>query len=256
MRAGAVQGRIVWALLMREIQLRWGRRNLGFAWLFCEPLIFAFPVLMMWSYMGRSEAGLPLIPFLWSGYLPLLLFRHIGGHCLNVVRQGASLLFHKVVTPLDIVIAQFGLEIIGNWTAMALSFLVFYILGVIEWPYDPGLFLLGNFYMAWWSVSVGLIVAACSERSEIVPHIWQPMSYMYMPVSGFFYLADWLPTQLREVALTLMPPLHCYEMIRGGLFGNRIQVFYDLSYVSFVLAVLTLLGLWLLRDVRRYIDFD
>ena len=42
MRAGAFQGRIVWALLMREIQLRWGRRNLGFAWLFCEPLIFAF----------------------------------------------------------------------------------------------------------------------------------------------------------------------------------------------------------------------
>src|SRR6185437_11230406 len=31
-RAWALQNRVIGALLMREIQLRWGRRNLGFAW--------------------------------------------------------------------------------------------------------------------------------------------------------------------------------------------------------------------------------
>jgi ABC-type polysaccharide/polyol phosphate export permease len=36
---------------MCEIQIRRGRRNLGFAWLFAEPLVFAFPVLAMWSLM-------------------------------------------------------------------------------------------------------------------------------------------------------------------------------------------------------------
>ena len=132
-------------------------------------------------------AGLPVIPFLWSGYLPLLLFRHVTGHCLYVIRSGAPLLFHRAVTPLDLVIARIGLEVIGNWAATALSFLVFYMLGVIDLPYDPSLFLLGMFYMAWWSVSVALIIAAWSERSEIVEHIWPPISYMYMPISGFFY---------------------------------------------------------------------
>ena len=53
-----------------------------------------------------------------------------------------------------------------------------------------------------------------------------------------------------------MPSLHCYEMIRGGLFGSWLQVFYNLSYLSFVLAVLTLFGLWLLRGVRQYVQFD
>ena len=33
-KACAVQRRVIGALLMREIQLRWGRRNLGFAWIF------------------------------------------------------------------------------------------------------------------------------------------------------------------------------------------------------------------------------
>src|SRR4051812_1141649 len=50
-KACAVQRRVIGALLMREIQLRWGRRNLGFAWIFLEPLIFALPVLTMWSFM-------------------------------------------------------------------------------------------------------------------------------------------------------------------------------------------------------------
>ena len=79
---------------------------------------------------------------------------------------------------------------------------------------------------------------------------------VYMPISGFFFLAQWLPVPVRELALTVMPSLHCYEMIRGGLFGSRLEVSYDLSYVNFVLAGLTLFGLRLLHDVRRYIQFD
>ena len=50
--------------------------------------------------------------------------------------------------------------------------------------------------------------------------------------------------------------LHAYEMIRGGLFGNQIQVFYDAAYLSVFLAVLTLFALWLVRDVRRYVEFE
>ncbi|MGD9615103.1 MAG: ABC transporter permease [Alphaproteobacteria bacterium] len=255
--AGVVQGRVVGALLMREIQLRWGRRNLGFAWLFCEPLIFAFPVLVMWSFLHQKvEHGMPVMAFLWSGYLPLLMFRHVTGHCIHVIRAGGPLLYHRAVTPLDLLVARIGLEAIGNWAATALSFLVFYMMGVIQWPHDPSLFLLGMFYMTWWSVSVALLVAAWSERTEIIQHIWPPISYIYMPISGFFYLAQWLPVTLRDLALTVLPSLHAYEMIRGGLFGNRIQVFYDLTYVSFVLAILTLFGLWMVHHVRRYIDFD
>ena len=170
------------------------------------------------------------------------------------IRRGALLSpRHNTVR---LVVARIGLEVIGNLAATALSFYLFYLLGAIDWPYDPSLFLLGVLYMAWWSVSVALIVAAWSERSEIVEHIWPPISYIYMPISGFFFLAQWLPVPVRELALTVMPSLHCYEMIRGGLFGSRLQVFYDLSYLSFVLAVLTLFGLWLLRGVRQYVQFD
>src|SRR4249920_3938064 len=101
------------------------------------------------------------------------------------------------------------------------------------------------FYMSWWSIAVALIVAALSERFDIVEHIWMPASYMYMAVCGFFFMAAWLPAPLRRVALSIDPPLHAYKMIRGGLWGNRVQVFYDIPYLSYLPAIVTLVGLWL-----------
>ena len=256
-RAFVVQKRVVAALFMREFMTRWGRRNLGFAWLFGEPLVFAVPVLFMWSMIRAPiEHGLPMIEFIWSGYLPLLIFRHVTMHSIYAIKSNASMLYHRQVTPLDLFIGRQGLELMGNLSASAVTFLLFYLLGLIQWPHDFALFLTGFFYMGWWSMAVALIVAALSERSEIVEHIWQPISYMYLPICGFFYLAQWLPPTWRDLALTVVPSLHAYEMIRGGLFGDRIEAFYDISYVSWILAILTVIGLWLLRDVRKHLVIE
>src|SRR5688572_10138762 len=137
-----LQLRVIGALMMREMQLRWGRRNLGFAWLIFEPLVFAFPVLILWSFMrGGSEHGMPLMPFLWSGYLPLLMFRHTTGHSLHTLRMTSALLYHRMVTPLDILAARFGLELAGNFTATAVSFLALHMIDEMPLPYDWSLFL-------------------------------------------------------------------------------------------------------------------
>ena len=52
--------------------------------------------------------------------------------------------------------------------------------------------------------------------------------------------------------LAVMPSLPCYEMIRGGIFGPKVHVYYDITQLSFILAGITLFGLLGLRDVRRY----
>ena len=77
------------------------------------------------------------------------------------------------------------------------------------------MFYLGYFYMIWWSVVVALIVGALCERTDWVQQVWMPYSYLYMMFSGFFYLADWLPPSLRNVAL-YQPYTQAYEIIRHG----------------------------------------
>jgi len=65
-------------------------------------------------------------------------------------------------------------------------------------------------------------------------------------------MAAWLPDQIRGWAL-LQPSLQAYEMIRGGMFGNVVKTYGDPAYTSLVLIVLTLIGLVLMRDARKYV---
>jgi capsular polysaccharide transport system permease protein len=252
-RGFLIQWRVVGALLIREIYSRFGRESLGFAWTVAEPLVFAIPVLLTWRVVRAShEHGVLLMPFLWSGYLPLLLFRHLGGRILFFIRQNAGLLYHRRVTIFDIFIARSLLEIGSNLSALIVSFVVFYIIGAVDVPLDLPMFYVGYFYMIWWAVAVALIIGALSERSDWVQQIWQPYSYLYMMFSGFFFLADWLPPRIRAVAL-YQPYTQAYEMIRAGVFGTTVKTYGDPMYTTYVLAVLTLLGLWLLREGRRYV---
>jgi capsular polysaccharide transport system permease protein len=117
------------------------------------------------------------------------------------------------------------------------------------------MFYVGYFFMIWWCVAAALIIGGLSERSDWVAQVWLPYSYMYLIFSGFFYLADWLPPALRKVAL-YQPYTQAYEMIRAGVFGNTITTYGDPAYTAFVLAVLTLLGLWLLREGRKYVVIE
>ena len=115
LRSFAIQRRVIGALIMRETWTRFGRENFGFAWTYGEFLVFALPVIVMWHFIrGKYEHGLLVVPFVWSGYLPILLFRHIGGHMLRAVRLNMSLFYHRNVTPFDAVIARMAVEVLGN----------------------------------------------------------------------------------------------------------------------------------------------
>jgi capsular polysaccharide transport system permease protein len=129
--------------------------------------------------------------------------------------------------------------------------------GVLPWPNDIRLFLVGNLYMAWWCLSLALIIAARSEHTvRLSKHVWTPISYMYFPIGGFMYMAVWLPKGLREGALTILPCLRAYEMIRAGRFGDQVETFYDFGYSTGFLAVLTLIGLWLVGNVCRHLELE
>jgi capsular polysaccharide transport system permease protein len=164
-----------------------------------------------------------------------------------------ALLYHRNVTPFDVVTARLIVEIAGNYGAALFSFFLLYALGQMPWPRNMPLFFLGYAYMTWWCVAVGLMVAAFSEQSTLAEKIWPTLSYMYLPVSGFFFMAAWLPAGVRPIVLTIMPALPCYEMIRGGIFGPAIRVYYDIPQLTLTLAGLTLFGLLGLRDVRRHL---
>ena len=50
----AVQRRVIFALLMREVLTRFGRHNIGFLWMFVEPMVFTLFVAGLWTVSGGS----------------------------------------------------------------------------------------------------------------------------------------------------------------------------------------------------------
>lgn len=250
------QPRIIGALMLREIYTRFGRNNIGFAWIIAEPAIFCLAVILLWSIVKHSgHAEIPIVPFLITGYMPLLLFRHMTGRLLRCMQANAALLYHRAITVFALYMSRIAVEVLGTSGAFAACLALFYLAGYVEIPDQPALMLAGWLMYAWYAAATSLVVGALSERSESVEKIWNPISYIMIPLSGTFYMVYWVPARFRE-ALLWMPPINGVEMIRGGYFGPAIPTFFSAPYLFYVNLVLTVAGLYLVKDVRRHVEVE
>ncbi len=241
---------------MREIHTRFGRDNIGFAWVIAEPVMFCLGVIAMWSIV-KSDAHVetPIVPFLLSGYMPLLMYRHCVMRALRCMQANLELMYHRQVTIFSMYMARMTVEVVGTLAAFFITGLIFYLWGYVEVPYDVGPMLLGWFIYAWFSVAISILIGSLSERSEVVEKIWHPISYIMIPLSGTFYMVSWLPEKVHPL-IVLFPQVTAVELIRGGYFGPTVPVYYNIPVAIYTSAVITVLGLYFLKDARSYVELQ
>ena len=251
-----IQARVIVALMIREIFTRFGRKNIGFVWIVLEPTMFAFAVIGMWTLLGHSaHAGTQLAPFLITGYLPLLLYRHIVGMTLRCMQINATLLYHRQVTVLAIYFSRMFVEFLGASAAFVVCLGLVCVFGFADLPANVGLMLLGWVMYFWFVVGLATFIGGLSERSELVEKIWNPLSYISIPLSGTFFMVSWMPDKYRDM-LTYVPQINGVEMVRGGYFGDSVQAYYDPIYMAYCNAVLLVVGLWLLKGARDHVELE
>jgi len=187
-----------------------------------------------------------------TGYVPLVLWRHIVFRSVHCFRSNAHLLYHKQLRMLDLLVARFVLEISGNAMAFLVVAFIFGAAGLYEPPKDFGLFYLGWLFAILYSAGLGLIIGCLSEKYEWVEKLVGPASYFQLPISGAFFMVDWLPDHVRKLAL-LVPSVNSYEMIRAGQFGPGIRVHYDLAYTTLACSALIVTGLIMCRQVHKHL---
>ena len=249
--AWRIQRRVIWALVMREILTSYGRHNIGFLWLFVEPMLFTLGVTALWT-ATRSLHGssLPIVAFAITGYSSVLLWRNMPGRCIGAIAPNLGLLYHRNVRPIDIYLSRLLLEAAGATTAFVVLVLVFHAVGWLALPEDMLQVAAGWGLLAWFGVGLGLFLGALSEKSEAIDKLWHPMSYLMFPLSGAAFLVSALPTQAQEFVLYL-PMVHGVEYLREGYFGSQITAIYDIEYMVLCNAVLTLFGLAQTRSVSK-----
>jgi ABC-type polysaccharide/polyol phosphate export permease len=246
-----VQRRVVAALLLREILTRYGRHNIGFLWLFVEPMLFTLGVTALWTFTKSIHGSdLPITAFAITGYSSVLLWRNMPGRCIGAIKPNLSLMYHRHVKVMDVLLARLLLEGAGATISFVVLSIVFISIGWLKPPEDLLQVMGGWMILAWFGMSLALLLAALAEDSETVDKLWHPTSYLLFPLSGAAFLVDALPEPAQRIVLYL-PMVNATEFLREGYFGSMFHARYDMTYAIIVCASLTFLGLAQLRKVSR-----
>lgn len=250
-----IQARTIHALIIRDLMMRYGRDNIGFAWVVLEPMILTAGVMSIMQFMGKDKEGLKVIEIILTGYMPLTLWRHLTGPVVNMFRSNVAMLYHRQITLLDIVAARQILEIIGTSAALLIVYGSLSLANIVAPIQHLDMFLLGWMMMAWIGGAFGTILAVLTERYEVAERFVQPIQYLNIPIAGTFFLVDWMPHWAQQLLL-YHPLVHCYEVFRTGYFGDAIVTHYNLWYFSAVTFCFTFLGLWGLGRIRAHVRLN
>lgn len=244
------QFRVIGALTLREMSSRYGKENLGFLWLFGEPLLLGSAVGVLKAISGHElPGGINPAHFMITSYIAFYMLRAIINRSTSAVYDAQSLLYHRCITLLDIMISKNLLEVAAT-TFVMLLFLAFWGLATTHWTPHIECVLMAMILFGLFSHGVSMLIAAASVRTEVVDRVTHLVTYLTMPFTGMVFMVDWLPKDWQHTAL-LIPTVHIYELLRFGLYGSAVPTHFDLLYVVCWIAALNLFGMAELRRARR-----
>ncbi len=251
-RALGVQARVIGAVLMRELHTRYGRENIGYLWLVGEPL-------MLGSVIGLIHAGQKVhhddfdpVTLAVIGYTLFIMFRGIVARSDGALAGNVPLLYHRMVTVIDIVIARAVLEAAGTFLSFFILLSLLIGIGYATLPSRPLMLMLGVGYVFWISLAVSMIVVGGTYERRVLERLVHPFNYFMMPLSGAFYRVGWLPDPFRHYLL-FNPLAQVFELIRYGQFDAATLEYVNFYYITGVSLVLTVVGLVCVKSVKNRI---
>lgn len=246
-----IQRRVIGALFLREVITRYGRNNIGFLWLFVEPMSFTLGVTALWTALQAYHgSSLPIAAFALTGYSTVLLWRSMPSRCIGAISPNFSLLHHRNVKLIDIFVSRILLEAVGVTISFVVLSAILIGIGWIDLPEDMLKVATAWVLLALFGAVLGILLGALNERSELIEKFWHPMSYILFPLSGAAFSVDALPPNVREVILWI-PMVNAVEMVREGYFGSQYRAHYDLPYLAITTLVVAVLALILTRIAAR-----
>lgn len=253
-----VQRNVIGALIMRELHTRYGRDNIGYLWIIAEPMLLAGTVALM--HIGSETSGhygsdFGVIPFTLTGYCVFMILRSIVTRAETTLEANKPLLFHRMVTILDMLLARALLESISAVAAMVVLLSGAVALGLAHPPARPLLLLAGVGLMSWFSFALSMLICTATYFSKAAAKLVHPAVYLLLPLSGAFFLLRWIPEPFRT-SLSWSPLNQIFEMIHVGQFQSVESSYYDPLYAAGWCAALTVLGLLSLRVLRRHVHLS
>lgn len=250
-----VQGNVIGALLMRELHTRYGRENIGYLWVFLEPLSLASAVALLHMGHGLPHGGIHPVPFAILGYSLFIMFRGMVTRADGALESNMPLLYHRRVTIFDMMLARDLLEAVGTIMAFIVLISTTIIIGIGEFPARLFELLLGISLLFWFSFGISLLICAWTHDNRLVARFVHPITYILMPISGAFYQISWIPEPYKTW-ITWFPLATIFELLRYGQFHAAKDTYVDIPYIVGWCLLLTYAGLASIKATRRHIHLQ
>ena len=240
------------ALLLRELQTRFGQYRLGYLWVFLEPLLtIGVMVFLFGTIMQRSLPGMSYEVFLINGIIPFFMFRTGVTLGISATESNKGLFSYRPVKPIDALIARNILEFLLKFTAYLAFSAAFYWFGfAISFDAIPQL-------LGYWGLlfifmfAFSLVFLVIGDFSKEIGKILSALFLVLYLLSGILYSIHIIPPEYRTYLL-YNPLMHIFEHMRHAVAPQYPLVSgISLSYFLVWMVVTLFLGLLLYKRFER-----
>jgi len=244
---------VVRALLLREIQTRFGTKKLGYLWAVLDPIstILVFSIIKELLH-SKAMPGVSYQVFLASSLIAYYMFKNIAIKSMSAFEANKGLFVYKQVKPFDTLVSRYILEIFISGVVFTILLFIGWYIGLdVECKNILGV-ILAYIWISIFGFSLGIFFAVVGffyeNFKKIINMLFLPLFFL----SALFYTIDSLPPVVREILL-YNPLVHFMEMIHGNYFYPLNTDYVDYGYMLLWTLLPLYLGLWLYRKSYRKI---
>ncbi len=246
-----VQGRVIYALMMREVHTIYGTSRLGYLWALFDTIMGIVIFWALRTVMGfHPPHGMPILFFLLAGFGTFSIFRGTVSKCMSAVAGNKALLTFPQVTPLDLMISR----MVVLWGKEIVSAIILIIVAASFGTY----LYINNFLILIFTLFItpllglgaGLVCYSLNIIFPVAEKIVSIILRMMFFTSGVFFSISRFPSYVMDY-VWWNPMIQIIEMCRMSISQGYRAMPYSIFYLVSCTMVFLCLGLLLERYVRR-----
>lgn len=239
--------RVLFALVVREMNTKFGRSYGGYIWAIAEPLGGVMLLNLAFSLtVRRPPLGTSFPLFYATGIVPFFLFTGVAGAVASAIATNRGLLHYPVVSPLD---AVFGKFILNFLTMMVVGILLttgIILIWRVPVTLDPLAALTGFTLNGLLGLGVGTLNCVLFGLFPTWRNVWNVLTKPLFIVSGTFFIFENAPPAFQHI-MWWNPLVHGVALVRAGFYGSYDPYYVSIPYVLAVAGSLFVIGAYLLR---------
>ena len=247
------QGRVLYAVMLRNIRTRFFGNGLGYLFAIGWPLVHILALLLINAFAGRAPPfGDSVVVFVATGTIPFITFSYLSRFMMMSIMVTRPLLAFPEVKVLDVLFASALLESLAAACVVLIMMVLAWFFDIPAMPRD----IVQAAYAFGASILLGVGLGVLNGVLVMAAPMWftaYSLSIILIWLSsGVIFVPDLLPEPARTL-ISYQPVAQLVEWVRSAYYEGYGEGILDRAYVLKFSIGCLFLGLLLERAMRGHL---